>query len=50
MLVQISLWENWNPIKKHKETVKTRMVNSTGNANKKLRKQASMIKKREALK
>ena len=27
--------ENWGPLKKHEETVKTRMRNSTGNPNKK---------------
>ena len=29
------MWENWDPIKKHEETVKTGMGNSSGNANKK---------------
>ena len=32
---KISLWENWDPLKKQEETVKTGMGNSTGNANKK---------------
>ena len=31
----ISLWENWDPLKKHAEKIKTRMGKSTGNANKK---------------
>ena len=29
------MWESWDPLKKHEETVKTGMGNSTGNANKK---------------
>ena len=32
---KLVLWENWDPLKKHEETVKTGMGNSTGNANKK---------------
>ena len=31
-----SLWENWDPLKKHKEKIKTRMRNSTGNTDKKI--------------
>ena len=29
------MWENWDPRKKHEETVKTRMGSSTGNPDKK---------------
>ena len=44
---KIILWENWDPLKKHEETVKIGMGNSTGNANKKkTRKQARIIRKR----
>ena len=29
-------WENWDPLKKYEEKIKTRMENSTGNADKKI--------------
>ena len=32
---EISVRDNWGPLKKHEETVKTRMGNSAGNADKK---------------
>ena len=32
---EISVWKNWGPLKKHEETVKTRMRNSTKNSDKK---------------
>ena len=42
------MWENWYPLKKHEEAVKTGMGNSTGNANTPPRNQARMIRKRGA--
>ena len=33
---EISLRENWYSLKRHKEKIKTRMGNSTGNADKKI--------------
>ena len=44
---EISLWENWDPLKKHEEKIKTRRGNSTRNTDKNLRKQAKMIKQRK---
>ena len=41
-------YENWDPLKKHEEKIKTLMGNSTGNTDKKnLRRQAKMIKQRK---
>ena len=45
--MEISLCENSYPRKKHEENIKTWMVNSTGNAEKNLRKQAKMLKQRK---
>ena len=33
---EISLCENWDPLKKHEEKIKTRMGNPIGNADKKI--------------
>ena len=43
------MWENWGPLKKHEETVETRMGSSTGNPDKKSTKTAQNGKTEKSL-